>query len=239
MRMKITMSVLAAGIALGLLVPANAQGQGKLFSRGCNATTFNVHSILADTDSNKLPLEIQSDGAGAYSNSSTDTTTSYIGGFTCQWDLDTTNSSRTIRLTLDPQDPLQSGPFNGTQNIHAQVISRCQDSSGNAIDWTTMPLNGENNCSLSTTFSYRGKSYTLKVNPNTYPGSTWVQVMCTGVSSNLCNMWTVTPVASPLVINPTTGQSAAIGELFQALKGGKTQSIGFYYIDLSATITNP
>jgi hypothetical protein len=235
------MSVLAVGIVLGLSIPGNAQQPSKP-SSGCNATTYNVHSMIADKDSTGNPFQIQSDGAGAYPNSSSDTTVSYVGGFTCQWYLDTTNSSRTIGLTFAyPASNGANPPFQQSQ-VHAKVFSRCPNSSGSDIDWTTMALNVANECGSTITFGYNGNSYNLSMNPNNAAGSTWIQVTCTGVNSskNQCNMWSVTPppISNGGVTDPYTGQLSAIGELIQSLRHG-SQSLGFYYLAFSYTITNP
>lgn len=239
---RIMMSVLAAGIVLELSVPSNAQEPSRP-SSGCNATTYNVHSIIADKDSSNNPFQIQSDGAGQYPNSSSDTTTDYIGGFTCQWYLDTTSSTRTIGLAFEYcSSGTCSPPFPQAQ-VHATVFARCPDSNGNDIDWTKMALNVANECGSTIDFGYNGNSYFLKMNPSTFPGSTWAQVACTGVNSsnNQCDMWSVKPppISNGGVTDPYTGQLSAIGELVQTLKGGKTKSLGFYYIAFSHTITNP
>jgi hypothetical protein len=89
---------------------------------------------------------------------------------------------------------------------------------------------------------YNGNSYAVRMNPIAHPGTTWVQVMCTGAISSQCNAWTVTPV--PLqnggALNPTTRQLSALGELIRiSTTHGKTveTSLGIYYIALSVTVT--
>jgi len=229
-------------VALAATVPNVTKASSKP-SSGCDATIYNVHGIIANTDSsssNNNPFQIQSDGGGAYPNPSSDTTTDYIGGFTCQWYLDTTVSGRTIGLTFAyPASNGATPPFAQAQ-VHAKIFSRCPDSSGNDLDWTAMKFNVAHECGSTIQFSYNGNGYTLKLNPDDAAGSTWIQVTCSGVNSSngQCSMWSVTPIPG-VVVNSSTGQSSAIGEVLQATRGGKTRSLGAYYLAFSYTITNP
>lgn len=59
---------LASIAVLGATLPAMAKAPSGS-STGCSGnsgTSFNVTSIISDTDSNSLPFQLQSDGEGAY-----------------------------------------------------------------------------------------------------------------------------------------------------------------------------
>jgi hypothetical protein len=244
-------SVLAVGIVLGLSSPASAQGlssPGTGASTSCagnNGTSFNVTSIVADADSGGLPFQVQSDGHGpyvSYNNSKTDQVTSEIQANSCDWVLATGNSlSRTVALTFAyPASSSPAPPFVGPQMVQPYIISKCGKNSANSgQSYGTMTFAGQTlQCGFSAAFNYNGNEYALRMNPNNYAGTNWVEVTCTGAASNQCNAWTVMPIPNT-VTNPSTGQSAAFGELVQITTArGKTTetSLGLYFVALSVTI---
>ena len=91
-------------------------------------------------------------------------------------------------------------------------------------------------CGMGIGFNYikSGPQYGFHFNANTYAGATWAHVTCTGVSSGYCNAWTVTPDPAS-VINPYTGQAAALGELVQVTNKGDVP-MGLYYMSFSILI---
>ncbi len=85
---------------------------------------------------------------------------------------------------------------------------------------------------------YNGNTYALVFNPNNYAGTTLLQVTCTGAVSSQCNAWTTTPIPN-MVIDPSTGQTSAIGELVQVstVRGQTVNTpLGLYYVAFSVTI---
>jgi hypothetical protein len=239
--------LIASVVALGWAVPTSANaGTGP--SSGCsgnNGTGFNVTSIASDNDANNVPFQVQSDSKGpyvTYTNSKTDSVVSEIQANSCDWILAFSNSaSRTVALTLlYPASAPSAPPFVGPQMVQPYIISKCgKNSANNGLSYGVMTFAGQTlECAFSAAFNYNGNTYALRMNPNNYAGTNWVEVTCTGAASNLCNAWTVTPIPNA-VTNPSTGQTAAIGEVVQITTAqGKTTetSLGLFYVALSVTI---
>jgi hypothetical protein len=158
--------------------------------------------------------------------------------------LDTsTSTTRSIRLTLSY--PLAGYSYFPNPNdstitlqVPAKIISRCGVNGDNGgFTFSNMSLGQTLECSLSTAFSYGGKSYVLKMSPDSWPGSTWIQVACTGTTSGACSAWTL---STPASLGASNGyQTSAIGNLYEVANGNKTALKGQYYVALSATLTNP
>lgn len=253
MEFKKLVWVLTAAIVLGLSTAAQSKSSGG--STGCSGNTgksFNVTSIIADTDSSNNPFQLQSDGKGnytTYTNSRKDSVSSDVNSGNCDWFLVLTSSqSRTVKLTLaypaSTGAQLPSGwPTDGSPaNIAAQIITNCRGNTlNNGIGFGDMTFYGQTlQCGLHVSFYSNGIWYSLRMNPSTYTGATWAQVACTGAASNQCNAWAVTPIPNATT-NPYTGQASAIGELVEPPCygcGGGTP-LGLYYVSFSATITKP
>jgi hypothetical protein len=243
---------LSAILGLTLALPVWAKGKnggGGGSSTGC--TTTNVNSTLFDQDSQSPPqlFQIQSDGHGAYQTFSAhrpnDSVTSEITS-NCYWVLDTTKSTtRGIKLTLaypestNPPAP----PFNGTQEVQGELITFCSSNpANNGVDFGNMKAVGDHaTCPMHLLFyDSNGTLYTLAMNP--YPAydgyATMMQVICTGASGGLCSQWTVAPDPTTSVVNPSTGQASAIGELLQppcpGCAGGT--DLGEYFVSFSFLI---
>lgn len=239
---------LAAILLACSVVPPGAKGSGKPSNPcpGVNATT-----IIADSDINGNPFQLQSDGLGAYvtyNNSKTDQLTSVIQGGSCDWLLSATSgASRTVAFTFDATNqasgPPAPPPFTGTQKVSPYIISKCHlNTANNGITYGTMTFAGQTlQCGISAAFSYGGSDYAVKMEPDNFPGTYWAQVTCTGVtpaSPAQCNAWTVTPQPG-LVTNPSTGQVSSIGELVRITTSkGQTvyTSLGLYYVAFYITI---
>ena len=242
----IAMPVLAAGITMGLLTSAQARGSTASCA-GNNGTDISVTSIIADNDVNNLPFQFQSDGLGpyvTYNKSKTDQVSSVIQANSCDWVLAMSNSaSRTVTLTFAPTNQESSSaspPFTGPQKVTSYIISKCgKNPLNNGISYGTMSYAGQTlECGFSAAFVYNGIQYALRMNPNNYAGTNWVQVTCSGAISNLCNAWTVMPIPNT-VMNAVTGQSSSIGELVQITtsKGNTVEtSLGLYYVAFYVTI---
>jgi hypothetical protein len=244
---KIARIFLAAGIVAGLSITASAKGGPKPSSGCASGSNVNVTTLIADTDSNSLPFQFQSDGKGpytTYTNSKTDSVVSEIQGNSCDWLFDTsTSASRTVGLTLlyQASTPSAPPPFTNATQVGSRVISKCSlNPNNNGISYGTMTFTEQTlQCELSIgQITYNGKTYGLRFEPNNYAGATWVQVTCTGAVSSQCNAWTVTPIPNTAV-NPSTGQATAIGELVQlsTVKGQTVATpLGLYYVAFSVTV---
>ncbi len=241
---RVAMSVLAAGIVLGLSISAQAKGS----QPGPCSTAVNVTSIVADTDSSNLPFQLQSDGKGSYvtyTNSKTDSVVSEIQQNSCDWLFDTTNSaSRAVTVTLlfPASTPSAPPPFTNATQVRSRILAFCNShgANNNGTSFGSMTFAGQTlECGLRLgEIPYNGNSYAVAFNPSNYAGTTLLQVTCTGAVSSQCNAWTTTPIPN-MVIDPSTGQTSAIGELLQVstVKGQTVQTpLGLYYVAFSVTI---
>ncbi len=243
---NLNISLTVAVLALAVAAPARGKGA----QPGPCSTAVNVTSIIADTDSGNLPFQFQSDGKGAYvtyTNSKTDSVVSEVQQNSCDWLFDTTNSaSRAVTLTLlyPASTPSAPPPFTNATQVRSRIISLCNShgANNNGISFGSMTFTGQTlDCGLRVgEIPYNGNTYAVAFNPSNYAGATWVQVTCTGALSSQCNAWTVTP--PPFTIDPSTGQTSAIGELLQVstVRGQTVNTpLGLYYVALSVTITKP
>jgi len=242
-------SRVALGVAsivfLGVALPSRVQAGSK--PPACS--NLNVTSTIIPD----VSFQLLSDGS-SYATSTGAKVTSQIQSVGCggqeQLFLDTASSTtRSEYLTL--ADPLPgSTPFaSGSQlQIHATIISRCGENSHNdGLTFSTMSYGQTLACTLSTAFTYGGKSYVLKMNPITWPGSTWIQAACTAANqSGACNAWSLSTPPSITLPNGTVEYldlngttPSAIGNLYQVANGNKTTLVGQYYVALSATLFNP
>lgn len=212
-------AVLYVSLTVSVQTQAQGKGGGGGSSTGCGG---NVTSILNDYEvinSNSVPFQIQSDGQGSYttySNSHKDSVSSIIRS-DCSWSLDTTGSVlRGISVTLAyPYNGAPPAPFTGTQLVKGVINSHCYSNPTNGgIDFGSMTSAGQTLiCPINLGFYFNRVWYNIAINPYNWPGTSQTQVTCTGASGGACNQWTVVPDTATGVINSTTGQSSAIGEL--------------------------
>ena len=232
-------TVLAVSVILGLgmAVPCMAKGPNP----GCG---YNVTSVLNNLDSNNEPYQYQSDGQGPYSTTSGRNSVSSIIQGSCSWALDTTNStSRGIVVTLAyPYSSGSSAPFTGPQEIHGVFHTTCfNNPANNNLNFGTLTSTGQTlACPMHLVFTYNGILYNLGLAPPTWPGTSYMQVMCTGASGGQCNAWTVQPDPGTSVINPATNQLSGIAELFlPSCNGcGTGTPLGKYLVSFSFLIHN-
>jgi hypothetical protein len=227
---------------------ANADGRtGKgtdLFAvtsaASCN---YNVTSVLYDTDSNSVRFQYQSDGLGPYTtyNKGNNSVSSIIQK-SCSWDLDTTNSStRGIVVTLAyPDSSGPPPPFVGPQEIHGVFHTQCFDNpENNNLNFGTMTFVGQTlACPMHFVFAYNGVTYNLALAPPTWPGTSYMQVTCTGASGGNCNQWTVQPDPNTSFVNLATNQLSGIAELFLPSSSGSGTGtpLGEFYVSFSFLI---
>jgi len=205
--------------------------------------SYNVTSVIYDTDSNSVPYQYQSDGLGPYTtfNKGNNSVSSIIQK-SCSWDLDTTNSStRGIIVTLAyPDSSGPPPPFVGPQEIHGVFHTECLDNSANNnLNFGTMTFVGQTlTCPMHFVFTYNGVSYNLALAPPTWPGTSYMQVTCTGASGGNCNQWTVQPDPNTSFVNPATNQLSGIAELFlpSSSGSGTGTALGEFYVSFSFLI---
>ncbi len=230
---------------------------------GASGVSFNVTSNILGVDTNLTgslpsPFQLLSDGLGAYTtykNSKTDSVTSEIQQNSCDWLLDLSNSkSRTVQLSLIPVssgEQLPSGwttdPSDPLVSIPALVMTNCaRNSANNGIGVGDMTSIGQTlQCGLHVTFYSRTIQYSVRMNPVSWPGATWGQVVCQGIGADgFCDSWAITPgvdssgqPAEDLYIN----QPTAIGELVKPSCNGCSGGtpLGLYYVNFSIMVTKP
>ncbi|HKU26745.1 MAG TPA: hypothetical protein VJQ54_14830 [Candidatus Sulfotelmatobacter sp.] len=228
------------------IVVTNTDGRSgkgsELFAVQGPSCNYNVTSVLYDTDSNSVPYQYQSDGLGPYTtfNKGNNSVSSIIQR-SCSWDLDTTGSTtRGIVLTLAYPDSSGSPPFVGTQEIHGVFHTECfNNSANNNVNFGTMTSVGQIlACPMHFVFAYNGVTYNLALAPPTWPGTSYMQVTCTGASGGQCNQWTVQPDPNTSFINPSTNQLSGIAELFLPSSSGSGTGtpIGEFYVSFSFLI---
>jgi hypothetical protein len=213
-------TLLGLTLILCLCFASTTWAKGSPRSTPCTQT--NVTSVLSATDINSAPLQIQSDGVGSYTSFSTgrgktaDSVSSVVES-NCMWTLDTTGStSRGIVLTLAyPFASQPAPPFVGPQELHAVMHTHCTaDPNNNGLDFGTMTFAGQTlSCPVNLAFYFNNVWYNFGMNPFNWPSATSALVTCSGASSGQCNSWTVVPDPATSVINNSTDQPSAIGEL--------------------------
>ena len=205
--------------------------------------SFNVTSIVYDTDSSSAAFQYQSDGLGPYTtvNKGNNSVSSIIQK-SCSWDLDTTGSTmRGIVLTLAyPDSSGPQPPFVGPQEVHGVFHTQCSDNpENNNLNFGTMTLVGQTlACPMHFVFAYNGVTYNLALAPPTWPGTSYMQVTCTGASGGSCNQWTVQPDPNTSFVNPATNQLSGIAELFLPSSNGSGTGtpLGEFWISFSFLI---
>ena len=234
-----TMVHLSAILCLGIALPCMAKNSGT----GCN---YNVTSVLYDTDAQvpPQPFQYQSDGLGPYTtfrSAGNNVVNSDIQS-SCSWELDTTGSkSRGIVVTLAyPYSGGSTAPFTGPQEIQGVFHTQCFDNpANNNLNFGTMTIIGQTlACPMHLVFTYNGVTYNLALAPPTWPGTSYMQVTCTGATAGECNQWTVQPDPSTSVVNPQTNQFSGIAELFlPSCNGcGTGTALGEYLVSFSFLI---
>lgn len=204
--------------------------------------SYNVTSVLYDADANSVPYQYQSDGLGPYTTGKGNNAVSSIIQKSCSWDLDTTSSStRGIVVTFAyPDSSGSQPPFVGPQEVHGVFHTECfNNPANNNLNFGTMTFVGQTlACPLHFVFAYNGVTYNLALAPPTWPGTSYMQVTCTGASGGNCNQWTVQPDPNTSFVNSATNQLSGIAELFLPSSSGSGTGtpLGEFYISFSFLI---
>jgi hypothetical protein len=207
-----------------------------------------VTSIISDYDSGIGPaLQIQSDGAGSYTNSRTLKSLIQSVG---SWVLDSyfvSKSTRTVYLNFDQGVP-GSGANGGNPAAFAagrykvHLISKCERYGGSLL---TMAPGSTIQCPLDIRFDYNGAPYLLHMNPQ---NSAWaatnpVNVTCIVPSSGSgpCTQWRFYPSGTYLAPDGTT-QLRNVADLSKesTVKGQTVLTTqGNYYFSFQFIVTRP
>lgn len=232
------LAALLVTTCLGISLPCMARN-----TTGCG---YNVTSVLLDTDTQSpaQPFQYQSDGLGAYTTfrASGNNSVSSIIQSSCSWALDTTGSTtRGIVVTLAyPYSSGSPAPFVGPQEIYGVFHTQCFDNpANNSLNFGTMTFVGQTlACPMHLVFTYNGVLYNLGLAPSTFPGTSFMQVTCTGATGGQCNQWTVQPDPATSVLNTQTNQLSGIAELFlPSCNGcGTGTPLGQYLVSFSFLI---
>ena len=210
-----------------------------------------VTSTIADSV-NGYAMQIQSDGAGPYTN--TKYVESTVQACCGDWELDTNYSKFSTRnVWLDFTKPVAGTGPNGGNPIapfasglaKVRFISKCHLYNVNMF---TMPVGVTAHCPLATGFTYGGATYRLQMNPLTgvdvNPETDYVNITCTSANASAqCTSWKIEPNGSKggcASADCSVVQNVARLSKLVSSKG-QTVSVnqGDFYVAFSITVTNP
>lgn len=211
-----------------------------------------VSSYVADSDpSVSESLQIRSDGAGVYRNSTT--LMSIIQGIGA-WVLDLQNQRNSRTLVLDFGQPIPlSGPNGGdpialpSGPYKVRAIARC-----NVYDVSMLALaaGASMACPLHIAFSYGGSSYAVQMNPyptgadpEGAPETQWANVTCLTPSSGSapCTEWKLTPSAADTAANGNVTYRNVARLIKYVTSKNTTTNVnqGDFYFSFAIRLTNP
>jgi hypothetical protein len=213
-------------------------------ARSGKPTSFNVTTIVHDTDTSGAPLLIRSDdyngsGQATYSPSAV---ASYIFSDGRYFLRLYGQSVRTLFIT--PNDPINGSqpmappPGYYWQNVEFAVA--CHDQSGNIVPLPNI-VNTTGNCIMILDFGYNGTEYKLAMGPNPNlpspaPPTGLVTVTCNSVNNGECVNWTITPNMTASSSTPPT-----VASLYVYTGSHRTPLalVGQYYQTFRIDVTNP
>jgi len=201
-------------------------------------------------------MQIRSDGAGTYTNSSS--LVSIIQGASGDWILDSKNATSPTRaFLLDFTGPIPgTGPNGGnpvspfsSALVNARLISKCHEYN---YDMLTVPVGATVTCPLAVFFSSGGSEYFLQMNPGPNgaalaPETDFLNITCNSANASVqCNNWTITANGSKggcLTADCSVKQNVARLSLRVPVKGKSgfwtTVNQGDFYVAFSIMVTNP
>lgn len=201
-------------------------------------------------------MQIRSDGAGPYINSSS--LVSIIQGASGDWILDSKNATSPTRTVfLDFTKPIAgTGPNGGnpvspfsSALVYARLISKCHEYN---YDMLTIPVGTTVTCPLAVFFSSGGNEYFLQMNPgpngaDVAPETDFLNITCNAANASIqCNNWTITAnglKGGCLTTDCSLKQNVARLSLRVPVKGRSgswtTVNQGDFYVALSIRATNP
>jgi len=157
------------------------------------------------------------------------------GAYWSDWSLHLEDSAtRWISLTLNRLSG--SGPT-GVYPLHARVISRCFDPTGQTQDTVGLPsiTTANPNCSMHINFTVAGSDYGLIMSPY-YQDTGRATVYCNTVSGGQCVNWSIVPnLTQDSVINP----NPLVADPFLKGRAGKLTLVGTYSLTYRIGVTQP
>lgn len=236
MRIRILLSV-ALVVSVGLSASVGAQKTQK-------ATHIPVISEILTADSGVAPsLHIQNDGKGVYINSSTQTSMIFTNG---DWRLDAyyladSAPARRVWLSFDqPVVPGTVGPAAGFYKVN--MGSNCSNFGNNM---QTMVAGQTFPCPMNVHFDSGGKTYNLRMNHLTYPGTNPNNVTCIFPASGPCSMWRLQPSGSYTYTDVSGVEKNGLRNVarlsYETTVRGKIVdvTVGNFYISYSIIVTKP
>lgn len=221
--------------------------------------TINDYTDWTDSSTGLMQsywMQIRSDGAGTYSNSSS--LVSVVQGASGDWILDSKNpTSPTRKIFLDFTKSIPgTGPNGGTPVapftsalVFARMISKCHEYN---YDMLTIPVGTTVTCPLAVFFSSGGSEYFLQMNPgpngaDLAPETDFLNITCNSANTvGQCNNWTITANGSNggcLTTDCSLKQNVARLSLRVPVKGksGLWTAVnqGDFYVAVSIGVTNP
>ena len=193
-------------------------------------------SAFVDIQSDDLNPDLSPTGGpfGIYGTSATNNVVDHLEGAPySDWSLHLEDSAtRWISLNLNRLSG--SGP-SGLYVLHARLITRCFDPTGNTTNTFGFPAitTSNPNCSMHLNFSIDGNGYGLIMSPY-YADTGRATVTCNAVIGGVCADWSIDPnLTQDSVINP----NPLVADLFLRGKGGKLILVGTYSLTYRIHLT--
>lgn len=214
------------------------------------AVDIPITQVISDTDINSVPYYIRSDGNQTYTHTlvtkkgKTTGTNSVLMENVCgglsNGDrlLETTNDTRTVKVTLDETnaiqypdpnwlvDPQILGEINGT----VRFMNTCTCGAG--LSMYAMPANTQIYCPMH--IRMNAVNYRLEMGG---PGDTeteFVKIFCNVADSSGCKDWDIDPISSPV---DTTNPGKTRARLVDL--NNNNANLGAYYMTFHLHVTRP
>lgn len=234
-------------ICVASVVAATLGGVAALDAQKPKATSIPVNAVILPYDSGVGPLQIQDDGRGDYTNSSTLRSLIETNG---DWRLDgyyDAQATRTVFLRFDQPVPGSApnggdpiGPPSGQYKVN--LTSYCS----NFNNPMHLVLPGQTvQCPMGAHFDSGGKTYNLRMNPLTFPETNPTNVTCIFPTSGStpCSQWRLQPNGSYTYIDVDGVEKAGLRNVARlsyetSVKGRIVQNkVGNFYIAYSIIVT--
>ena len=249
MKLISSMSVLLAGVFVGVAAVGSAQGNKP------TSSSINVTTTVYDYDTGGVELLMRSDDYNGFRQATYTSSSSRNSSLTSsiasgEWQLILYNQSvRTLWIT--PNDPVGSQPAAPPAGYYLQGVhssSRCFDQNGNTVPLENV-VTSSGNCKLGVNFNSGGILYKLLMSPFPFsgpgdgtptcpstgcPATGFVSVTCNNASNGQCVSWTIVP--------NTSAPNANVANLYWYQSQGRTATwvyIGQYYNTFRIDVTNP
>lgn len=184
------------------------------------AKTYNVSSMVFDTDAFANPTLVQGDDptdASATYAAGSEGVISQIDTGNTDWNLDLRSSNRAFLLTAittsgAPVPGLPAGPI----LYSGRIVSRCYAPTGGTTAYSWFNVTDDRNCAMRVNFTSGGSTYTMVMSPG-YAGTGTASVHCNAFGESSCVDWTVTP-------NPNAA-NAGVANLYVITKSGSERFV--------------